>query len=665
MKKILLLISFSYLIFSCASFSEKEEESKKNDINYSKSRCYEVLIKKTDEDSLTYDKPLNWDLVNFTVRNDEYSSLGTAFTINERELVTAAHVMYLFDESLTNPKRYIREKIRNGNETIENIYEVDQIRAFNNHKDYVVFTVKDKVFDKWFDLEENFQLDSKVYTVGDAFGEGIITREGILLDVIPENENGEWNYLKSSIATNPGNSGGPLLNEEMNVIGVVLSKKDDFCYSLPISEISNEGTIHNKYKYGFLTINDKHLATFDYSIEIPKNYRDFMKDYSNAYNKFYLENMNLLFDKNSENLFPYGESSLNALYGANTSRYPQIFYEDNDNKQWSISNYKYEHTDIGENGYISSSAFYKDSNEWFINISKPDDISLEELYKSPKIQMDLILKGNNITRKLTENDQGSRILSYGDPRQVLHHTDSYGRKWNINIWYLEYSDVAVINLTTPNPKGLATIYSTCYTYSIENALVDLKKITDFVNISYYGDLKQWAEFLQLKEYLFEPISEYSISFLENDSIEFTTDSFDLNSKPLFFNVNEKNTIGLYFDIYPDSGEYKWGIRKFILDSDSGSDNYLLFYRWNKPVEGLKKGFQEDWDKNIMNREHPYNSVAYTDEGVTKIGTIYNDQNLLMKQDPYAYSLIVAREGTIANEEISENLNNYFSSIKFY
>lgn len=665
MKKILLLILLSLLTFSCMTTSSNDKESKKNIISYSKSRCYEVLIKKNEKDTITYDKPLNWDLVNFNIRNDKYSPLGTAFAINENELVTAAHVMFLFDESLTNPKRYIREKIRNGNEVIENIYEVDEIKAFNNQKDYVVFTVKDKVFDQWFNLEENFQLDSKIYTAGDAFGEGIVTREGILLDVLPEDENGEWNYLKSSIATNPGNSGGPLLNENMDVIGVVLSKKDDFCYALPIGEIENEGKIHDKYKYGFMTINDKILSTFDHSIETPQNYREFMKQYSNAYNAFYSENMNDLFEKNSENMFPYGESSLNALYGANTSTYPQIFYEDNDNKQWQVTDYKYEHTNIGENGYISSSAFYKDSNEWFINISKPDDISLEELYKSPKMQMDLILEGNNITRKLTDKDEGSRILSYGDPNQTLQHTDFYGRKWNINIWYQEYSDVAIINFTTPNPSGLATIYSTCYTYSIENKLIELKKITDFINISYSGTLKEWTEFLQLKEYLFAPLSDYSVKFTENGSFEIATDSFSLNTNPQFFDVNEKNDLGLYFDVYPYEGGFKWGVRKFIFNAGSDSDNFLLFYRWNKPVEGLRKSFQEEWDKNIVDREHPYNSVAYTDEGVTKIGTVYDNDNILLKQDPYAYSLIIAREGTIPSEEIESNLVNYVSSIKFF
>ena len=54
--------------------------------------CFEVVAEKPTQDSLTYDKPLNWDLLDFNVRGDKFMPLGTAFAISATELVTAAHV---------------------------------------------------------------------------------------------------------------------------------------------------------------------------------------------------------------------------------------------------------------------------------------------------------------------------------------------------------------------------------------------------------------------------------------------------------------------------------------------------------------------------------------------------------------------------------------------
>ena len=39
--------------------------------------CYEVLIKKSTVDNLSYEKELPWELVPYNVRNDDYYSIGT------------------------------------------------------------------------------------------------------------------------------------------------------------------------------------------------------------------------------------------------------------------------------------------------------------------------------------------------------------------------------------------------------------------------------------------------------------------------------------------------------------------------------------------------------------------------------------------------------------
>jgi hypothetical protein len=38
--------------------------------------CYEVVVKKPENDSLTYEKELPWDLISYQIRNDKYFPLG-------------------------------------------------------------------------------------------------------------------------------------------------------------------------------------------------------------------------------------------------------------------------------------------------------------------------------------------------------------------------------------------------------------------------------------------------------------------------------------------------------------------------------------------------------------------------------------------------------------
>ncbi|GHV76427.1 hypothetical protein AGMMS49942_12480 [Spirochaetia bacterium] len=47
----------------------------------------------------------------------------------------------------------------------------------------------------------------KYESIGTAFGEGIVIRNGLIIGTTPEDEAGRWNLLKSSAAVNPGNSG--------------------------------------------------------------------------------------------------------------------------------------------------------------------------------------------------------------------------------------------------------------------------------------------------------------------------------------------------------------------------------------------------------------------------------------------------------------------------
>jgi hypothetical protein len=54
---------------------------------------FEIVMKKPETDSLTYEKPLPLELLPFRERNDKYISVGSGFAIGSNRFVTAAHVL--------------------------------------------------------------------------------------------------------------------------------------------------------------------------------------------------------------------------------------------------------------------------------------------------------------------------------------------------------------------------------------------------------------------------------------------------------------------------------------------------------------------------------------------------------------------------------------------
>jgi len=57
--------------------------------------------------------------------------------------------------------------------------------------------------------------------VGNIYGQGIVTVPSSILGTLPESENGRWQYIKSSPPNGEGSSGGPLLDKDLNVIGII------------------------------------------------------------------------------------------------------------------------------------------------------------------------------------------------------------------------------------------------------------------------------------------------------------------------------------------------------------------------------------------------------------------------------------------------------------
>lgn len=662
MKKILSFFVFVIIglfAFSCVSNGNRPIIDKPLDLRAKINQaCFEIVVKKPVKDSLTYEKALPWNLINFNYRNDKFASIGTAFAISNRELLTAAHVLSLMEDSINFSDFYIRD--RDGK-----VYEIDQIFSFHNAKDFVKFTVKNKNFSNWFPLRKSSEIGESIYAVGNIYGQGLVAAPGTLLGSIPEAENGKWLYLKSAPANDKGSSGGPLLDNNGNVIGVIVAKDDNFSYSLPVVEIENHpenlGIFHKPFIYKFdLFPESTESIPFDVKVKLPGYYKKVKQHISLAFKKHYQQNMQKLFDDNASEIFPKGKSSLRTLNNSSNSYTMQVLFKDKNDKNWYFSDLKKETSVLEKNGVIR---YTRINSTLYIDIEKPDDISSEELYSNPKRIMDLILKGMNVPRRFA--NQNIRVLSFGEPFQQDRYQDSYGRKWFIQQWTIEYSDEVGIMLFTPTPDGLVCLLEFARYGERDIWLVDLKRILDLVYIPYYGTLEEWGEFLKLKNYLYGSLSNLEINYKENDTANLSFDGLELEFDANLMEIGNKSELGLMYDFYPVAGKIVWGLRE-VYYKEKEKDNYFLLFRHIKPHNDLPDSYQKTWE-NVVQKGHPYNGVPYLKDGRTNIGQIYSQKrkagNSPTMKDQFAFSLYIGKEGSRNKESMEEDLKRLSDGVR--
>jgi serine protease Do len=138
---------------------------------------FEILIKKPTRDALTYEKPPPLELIPFTERNDAYWPVGTAFAIAPDTLVTAAHLLVLGVGS-----RFGVPGIR---DSAGRVYTIDRVLKFSMHEDYAVFTVSGTPAATPFATSAAAAGDDPVFAVGNALGEGVVIRDGLLISLTP------------------------------------------------------------------------------------------------------------------------------------------------------------------------------------------------------------------------------------------------------------------------------------------------------------------------------------------------------------------------------------------------------------------------------------------------------------------------------------------------
>ncbi len=554
---------------------------------------FEVVVKKASADSLSYDKPLDWNSVPYAIRKDEYYSIGTAFAVSPTDLVTAFHVIDLGEASLVYDAYYIRDS-RGG------VFEVDTVKRGSNERDFLVFTVKGRTFDRYFQFEKDFSVGSQVYSVGNALGEGIVVRNGLVLGTIPEEESGRWQRLKSSADGNPGNSGGPLITPDGRVVGVVAALKDNILYSLPASallEVPAETLrFRQRLTYGHLLLANTLTKVYETEVTLPAPYREIRKAVTERYATAYDAAMKELFK--AAPAYLDGAANPYFLSAVADSSFPELAFVDKDDNHWKMSDLKVERFTLPEDGSVLQA---KVGSFSFLKVDLPKSVSLDSMLGDPRALMDLVLKGVSLERSLGGSEK-YRILSFGAPAEVGEYRDMAGRPWIRARWTVEFEDRALMAYILPLPDGPAIVWAYQPTARIAVYDWDLRAVCDRVQTGYKGEFSRWESFLGLGKLL--PKAFEGVRFQWSEAartVSLRTPDFSVSAGPEVFEWTPASSFFLSPAYYFQGGTVRYGFRKLLVQRDVRGRDFTILYKNIKPDPKLGAKAAEGWDALVKGR----------------------------------------------------------------
>jgi hypothetical protein len=655
----LFIVFLAAFTFSCASsppapvsepgLAQRTAGISEQAIRLTGSAVFEVLVEKAREDPMVYEKELNWDMVPYMIRTDKYYSIGTAFAISETELVTAFHVIDLGEGSVIYDRYYIRD-------AQGKVFEVDKIIAGSREQDFLIFTVKGRTFSEFFRMEKNFETGNLVYSIGNALGEGIVIRNGLVLGTVPEEESGRWNLLKSSADGNPGNSGGPLVLPDGRVVGLIIGLRDNILYSVPVEQIlaSSRSNLpyRIKYTYRHLILSNTMNQIFETSVPLPEDYLVVRNRLTTAYAEKYDAAMKQLFQEAPEYLA--GSASAWLLNSSLSSVFPQFDFVDSNDNNWKLSGLETKIFNLPDDGQLIYSSV---PNFNFYKINKPSSASLEKINADPRYILDLILQNIRTERTLWGNDK-YRILSFGDPASVSTYTDTLGRTWISAWWLIGYDDGVMIMYILPLPNGPALITTIQSSARKDIYEWDLRKLCDHIYAAYSANFEGWEEFLAVKSYIPKFLSDFRFDWRrETRSFSLRFGDISIAADAQVFDWTGASELFLAPSWHKPKDTVEFGIRKVIFNRDIRGKDFINMYRNIKPDPRLGAKAAGAWN-DLVESKYPFDErpAISVRDNTGSVGVILSTEN---PNPNVRYSLYFSME----NPQDEENLSRRFNALK--
>lgn len=624
-KKIVLAFALALISFSTWGQNLLPAEIQTKVLN----SVFEVVVDKIESTNITYEKKLPTERIPFAIRNDKFVSIGTAFLMEDGKFYSASHVFNIYQESVYN-KYYIRN-------AKGQTFKVNNIYSLSDSRDFISFTVEN------FQIPENaglkaakaFELNTQVFSVGNAQGEGVIIRNGLITSTTPESRNGEWNWLRFSAAANPGNSGGPLISEEGEVIGIITMKNntENLNYALPFTETNTgkngKGVLNHRDYYSIPNLEPVH-EYFEVNLEItlPATYEAVHKQAMEAYNKKIKEVVaNIRKEYNPDAPKGFGHSKefpfFNNAYASDT---PMTIYL-SDSGTWDMSPGETSTYHLEDNGSIE---YAKVTNYYAFTITKPDSQPLEDLVTNPKGYMDDMQKVLALNRTVA----GEKIIvtSFGNPEKSESYRDYFGRTWYVNYFPIDFADLMILTYALPLPTGLYVLVRlTSRGTILSSSYLDMQFFADHTYTEYFGEVRHWKEYLALSEKLEQGKSDLEKKFkmeASEEKLEFSTENMNISITPDIMVITDENRINSTNAFILKDNKVVQECRGLAVYSKPNTEDfkYAFVCKIPKPLPGAVKGLTNKWNQQVR-RVAPYNETPYNYDSYTYMNkVIYEGEN---------------------------------------
>ncbi len=627
------------------------------DVGHINNCVYEVIVPKPLNDPITYEKPLPMDQLPFQVRNDKFYSIGTAFACSGTEFVTAAHVMNLMIRSHFKDV-FIRD-------VKGNVFAIDKIVKFSSRRDFVVFTVKGKQSPECLETNLTPQINERVFAVGNALGQGVAIRDGLYTSNTPEEIDGKWNWIRFSAAASPGNSGGPLLDKNGKVIGIVLlkSQNENLNYALPISEVNkdyqNNAEIFLKGICGLEIFDFVKSGVLDTKIKLPLSYSDLKQACTTAAYDYRSRMIKDLMTENKANTFPNGSGSDKILYTSSAEIFPQLISR-HENGNWEAGHPKdIKYVDLGNNGKIAIGLM---KTTVYAKLDRPDNISLKDICSDSKIFMDLMLKAQNFTR--TVGSEKIRITSLGKADSENVHTDTYGRKWLIKTWPMEYMDDEMAVFILPLPDGCAVMMKVGKMGFVDDYIEEMKIFADFINVSYSGTFKQWREYLQIKSIIPSAFANIDIK-LDNELFSYKSKDLQAKCDCGTMKIADNSIFTMWFSYRRLKESVAWDVRTVMIKEGKFENTEFRIIRNVKPNDDDEKN-SDSWQKAVDGRK-PFDKQILIQNDATSVSTVCKQPASKVANGgrQVLYSVKYTKSGTISQDEMQSGLEKFMKTVQVY
>jgi len=575
---------------------------------------FEVVAAKPVNDPLTYEKPLPLELLPYQERNDKYYSIGTAFALGNNRYVTAAHVLQAGIDSLWG-----EPALRDAG---GHVYAIGKIEKYSLQQDFVVFTLAEQpATAAALEVNTKPSLNEVVYAVGNALGTGVVIRDGLYTSDTPEDQDGRWKWMRFSAAASPGNSGGPLLDKDGKLIGIVLMKSanENLNYALPIGMILNApdhlAVIDQRVPYQFDVFDTILSNTFKTQFALPLSFADFSAAFQQRFNAYADVQLKALLAKEPDKLFPRGAGSNQLLHSMPSMEdFPALITRDNDGT-WSLTKKAGGNTTLPNNGYVTPGVA---GRNLLFHIRKPDDVSSAQLYGDPSRMMDMLAKVGFLTR--TIGPEKVRITSLGKPSRDTLYTDAWQRRWQVRVWPMPAENALVMTFALPVPDGYVVLMRIAGASQQHDYMINLQALTDFFFVTYDGTLAQWQDFLKNPALLPVAFKDIKIDIDYGHRFSYASKRVHLAFTPELQKIEPTSMLTLGFSYFTDHGKVVWDVGDVWLAASAHDQYWVNLARTTAPSDDLDDSFKSDWNK-IVNHQRPFDGVARSENDVMKITSV--------------------------------------------